>query len=950
MKKTYKALPVLVAVILIISACAGAPESIAKSYSTTLPGGNIYSSGDRLPLAPELIKNVLPNGLTYYVRHNKNPAGRAVMFLLVNTGSSNERDYQLGYAHFVEHMAFNGTKSFPENELVNYLRSIGMDFGAEINAHTSREETLFILQIPLSVSEYFDTGLKVLKEWAGAVSFDPVEVEKEKGVILEELRLSIGPDEDARVKEIAGLLAGTAHENREPIGTEASIKNANAEKLKAFYDEHYRPDRMAVIVVGDINAARVAKTIEKEFSDLPWDGMIQPRPYFAVQPTKDLGFIANFNAGFERSLINYRKIVPYEPEVFIGDYERLLKLRFAAEAIRLRLDNLTRTGDMPWREAYFDDDYFFGSTRLYSFSLSTSTGQELAAFSKLSEEVERIRRYGFTDSEFKRVIDLYKRWLSTLNVEDDELKSFDFAEEYVRNFRYGEPVPGVVNERIYIKKTLDDMSLSELNKMALVILAEDEGFVSLRAKSGQDNSLLNEETFEKTLRSARKAELVALTDNTDQTGLFDKMPEAGVIIKEEKLNDDITELVLSNGARVLLKPTNYDKGSVSFGAWSEGGYYKLPLENQLAINFAPLLLGSAGLGSMSAQRLEEETASIKASVQWTIGESGNYFVGKSSAKDLNALLRLVYLNAVEPGRDSRAFNVTKERLAERLSDVIKDPQYRFENAWGRDLYGANPRTAIIEPSKIKNIDFEESRNQVINSFANPSAFTYVLVGDFDIKTAKDLITKHIGAIPPSEQKLTGNVISPLEARSGGGRIDYPYSKENRASVRIVWAGNAKWTPDREAALEHLAQAFNNRLLDALREDLSATYVVSVNSSFSKHPIEQYSFLVQFDCDPARVDELVKEVKAEAALVAEGRMDPKYVSQVSVASDRTFRGQSRTNDFWVNRILNATANNLDLNILDRAKTAAQVNPLLFQTMAEELLQEDRCFVYTMLPEK
>ncbi|GAB1431536.1 insulinase family protein [Spirochaetota bacterium] len=952
MKRQLKYIAFITAILLVMASCVGISGNKygPGGGAMALPGGNVYSSSDPLPLAPELVKSVLPNGLTYYVRYNGNPSGRAVMFLLVNSGSSNERNDQLGYAHFVEHMAFNGTKSFPENELVNYLRSIGMDFGAEINAHTSREETLFILQMPLSDPAYFDTGLKVLKEWAGYVTFDPTEVEKEKGVILEEMRLGLGPDGDARVRETAGLLAGSAHEKREPIGTVESVQNSSAEKLKAFYNEHYRPDRMAVIVVGDINPEKVAKKIEKEFIELPWDGSIHSRPYFPVEPTKNMGFIASFDPGFERSVINYRKIVPYEPEVAIGDYERLLKLRFASEAIRLRLDNLGRSGEMPWREAYFDDDYFFGSTRLYSFTLTAASGQELAAFARLSEEVERIRRYGFTESEFKRIIDLYRRWLATLNEESDELKSISFAEEYVRNYRYGEPVPGVANESIYIRKTLDNMSLAELNKMAGVILAADEGFVSVRAKTGSNNVQITEEAFEELLRAARKTELSVLPDNTDQAGLFDGMPEAGSLVREEKLNDGITELILSNGARVLLKPTNYDKGAVSFGAWSPGGYYSLPVEDQTTLNFAPILLGSAGLGSMSAIRLEEETAPIQASVQWGIGESGDYIVGKSASKDLNSLLRLVYLSSAEPGRDARAFNATKDRLADQLGDVIKDPQYRFEKAWSMNLYGDNPRNTPVSPGSIKNIDFDKTRELVMGRLASPANFTYALVGDFELETAKQLVLKHIGAIPEPETKKSGDIIYPLSVRSGGGRIDYPYSREQRASVRLLWAGNAKWSPDREAALENFAQAFNNRLLDALREDLGGTYVVSVKSSFSKNLLEQYSLLVQFDCDPARVDELIAEVRSEAVIAASGGMDPKYAAQVAVAADRAFRGQSKTNDFWVNRMLNAVSNKLDMDILGRARAAAdQSKPELFKAIALELLTDDKCFIYTMIPE-
>ena len=517
--------------VLTAGACVGSPATAPVDNRTALPGGSVWSPADILPLAPELVKKTLPNGLTYYVRRNGNPGGRAVMFLAIASGSSNERDDQLGYAHFVEHMAFNGTTSFPENELVKYLRSIGMDFGAEINAHTSREETQYALEMPLDNPAYFDTGLKVLREWATEVTFDPVEVEKEKGVILEERRLGIGSGDVARTRELQGLLAGSIHADREPIGTEESIKSAAAEGLKEFYKENYRPDRMAVIVVGDIDAKAVAAKIEKEFSFPAADGTVQPRPTFPVVTTNNLGFVATFDDDFDPSVITYRKIVPYEPETVIGDYLELLGVRVTAEAIRLRLSDLSRTGKAAWREAYFDDDYFFGRTRLYSFSLSVSTGGEAAAFAGLASEVERLRRFGFTESEFHRTIDVYRRWLSTLNVEDDDLKSRSFAEEYVRNFMYGEPVPGVVNERVYIRSFLDSVTLEDFNSMARSMLAADEGFVAVRAKPGAGNAVVNREAFGQLLRDARSAQLEQLSSKVDEGGLFDKLPQPGSIVE-----------------------------------------------------------------------------------------------------------------------------------------------------------------------------------------------------------------------------------------------------------------------------------------------------------------------------------------------------------------------------------------------------------------------------------
>jgi zinc protease len=906
-------------------------------------------ANDVLPLAPELTRKTLPNGLTYYVRRNGNPGGRAVMFLIINSGSTNERDDQSGYAHFIEHMAFNGTSSFPKNDLVKYLRSIGMDFGAEINAHTTREETLYTLQMPLNDPTFLDTGLKVLKEWATAVTFDPIEVEKEKGVILEERRLGLGPDETARVREIQGLLAGTAHADREPIGYEASIQDATAERLKSFYQEHYRPDRMAVIVVGDINVESVAARIEREFSFPASDGVVRPRPTFPVKPTTDMGFVASFDDNFERSIITYRKIVPYIPETVIGDYARLLKGRIAAEAIRLRLSDLTRSGKAPWRDAYFDDDYFYGRTRLYSFTLSAADGQELAAFGGLASEVERIRRHGFTDSEFRRTVDTYRRWLGTLDVEDQDLKSSSFAEEYVRNFMYGEPVPGVVNERVYIKDVLDALTIDALNEAARTILADDEGFVAVRAKTGPGNGGLTEVAFEAVLRAARTAQLAPPAASGDEGSLFDALPESGSIVAEKHLSNSVTELTLSNGATVLLKPTSYDRGSISFLAWSPGGYTALPPALQTTAVFAPDLMSQAGLGSMSATRIEELTASLNAGLQWTIGEDGDVMAGKTTRTDLESFLRLVYLTAAEPGRDSGAFNASRDHLADQIGPYVRDPSYKFESSWSADLFEGNPRAQPLDAGKARAIDFETTRSLVLSALARASDFTYILVGDFDIEATKALVARHLGAIPAGT-KAEPAWIDPLMPRAGGTRVDYTLAKEPRASVRMVWAGTAPWSWQREASLSLLAQALNNRLLDSLREDLGGTYVVSTKAAFAKSPIEQYSLIVQFDTDPKRADEMVAKVNAEVAAIAGGTLDAMYIDQVRAAAQRDYDGRLRTNDFWVNKLGNAISNGLDLEIIGRAKRSVTfADPAVLAPLAAELLIPDKEHVYVMLPE-
>lgn len=943
--------------------CTGTPERQLQNQPTALPGSSAFRPDDPLPLAPELTRKVLPNGLTYYVRYNGNPAGRILMYLVVASGSSNEKDHELGYAHFVEHMAFNGTESFPENDLVHYLRSIGMNFGAEVNAYTSREETVYTLEMPTDNPEFFTTGLRVLREWATAITFDPTEVEKEKGVILEERRLGLGPHEDARRNELPVMLAGSRHADRDPIGTEESIRTATAEGLRAFYERNYRADRMAVIVVGDLDVKSTAEAVEREFSFPNPDGLVRPREVFPVAISQEMSFAATFNQDFDRSVVMYSKIVPYERETTIGDYAKMLTMRIAAEAISLRLSDLNRSGRMAWQDAFFDDDYFFGGTRLYAFSLTAADGRELEAFSDLAREVERLRRHGITDSEFKRTMDRYRRWLGTLNVEDNDLRSRSFADEYVRNFMYAEPVPGVINERVYIRITLDAMKVEDLNAAVRAMLGADEGFVALRAKNKPpldvpDTGSVAPETrvtlaasFESALESARATELEAFTASLGEGGLFDDLPAPGAIVEEKSHPNSLTELVLSNGARVLLKTTNYDRDSISFMAWSPGGYVSLPVESQLGAMMAPSLLSAAGLGGLDQIRVQELTALAQASLSWAIGEDATVMEGKLHSKDLETFLRLVYLTAAEPGRDSQAFQAARDRLADQLAPFIQAPAYRFDSSWNAHLYAQSQRTKSLESAAIRALDFVSLRDISKAALGRASAFTYVLVGDFRLEEIKPQIVRYIGAIPAGTPEIPA-WIEPLRPRaSGGQRVDFPLAREQRSSVKMVWAGEAPWSQDRETVLGLMAQALNNRLLDALREELGGIYVSSSQGRFARTPVEHYSLVVSFDTAPGRVEELINKVLAEVASLAAGSFPTMYVDQIRASTQRSYDSRYRTNDFWTRSLVAALARGQNFEVLGRARTVPNLaEAKAFSALASELLVPERSFIYVLSPEK
>ncbi len=428
----------LLLVVLLSAACVGTPakaESAPLEAQGNAPAAaqsievkakydpNTAKPEDLLPLAPELTKGVFENGLTYYIRKNGNPGKRAVMYLVVKAGSVHETDSERGYAHFVEHMAFNGTLSFPENQLVDYFRSIGMEFGAEVNAYTAYDNTVYMIEMPLDKLTYFQKGMQILKEFALNVTFDPAEVEKEKGVILEEMRLDKGSKERARNKELSAMLGSTPYAGREPIGTEASIKNATAESLKAFYDKHYTLNRMALIVVAVLSQPYVSRTLKEVFEKLPANPQALTGFVEKIGALDSLGFSLSTDNDFGVATLSYQQLAPLTPEKTLKDYSNFVLRNLVEQAVNYRLNAIINGGTALWEAAYFGTDYFFGQTRTLQLILRAKGGKEKEAFGMFMQELERLRQHGFTQSEFNRAVASHRAWVKTLDVEDMDLKS-----------------------------------------------------------------------------------------------------------------------------------------------------------------------------------------------------------------------------------------------------------------------------------------------------------------------------------------------------------------------------------------------------------------------------------------------------------------------------------------------------------------------------------------------
>ena len=903
---------------------------------------------DLLPLAPDLTKGVFDNGLTYYVRKNGNPSKRAVMYLVVKAGSVHETDEERGYAHFVEHMAFNGTKSFPENQLVDYFRSIGMEFGAEINAYTSFDRTVYMIKMPLDKLTFYQKGLQILKEFALDITFDPVEVEKEKGVILEEMRLDKGSRERASNKELEAMLGGTPYANRSPIGTEASIKNATAEKLKAFYTRHYTLNRMAIIVVADQTPAYLIRSIKDVFEKLPAQPQVLTNFVYKIDTIPVLKYSLSTDDDFGMAMVGYKQITPLKPEKTLRDYNNFVIRNLTDQAINFRLSALINSGKANWEDAYFATDYFFGQTRSIDLVMRAKAGKELEAFKMLMEEIERLKQNGFTLSEFNRAISSHRAWVKTLDVEDMDLKSDAFAEEYTRNFMYDEPVPGVTNERVFITNVLDTLTLDMLNSYMREMLKDfTKGFIYVRTKP--QFASLKQEDFAKIITGAISKKYEPFVSPEKEIGLYDNLLPPGKIMAEETFYNDFTKLVLANGAVVFVKPTKFDKDTVKIFAFARGGYYALSEQEVMPARLLSYLMNAAGYSDISSDKLSELLAPYRVNLKWNVDSTSQYLIGETKTNDVEPLLRLISLLQTSPGKDIANFNRNKQRLFDEIESIQEDSEYRFRYDWQQVLYGNSEYVKGFESNKFDAITYAQCADLMKKLFGNAGKFTYVIVGDVTINNLKPLLEKHIGSLPGKPESSTVVWKNPKPQKPAQQKYVFDYAKENKADVVLYFTGPMKYTWEAESIFEILKASLNNRLMDRIREELSGTYVISCDGSFDVIPEQQYSFSIQFSTDPARVDDLIAAIRREIDTFVMGTFDDKYVKQIASQLSRS-TGYINTNDFWLWNTGLALLNGInDFSFsqqwLLRSVLATKEN---IQQMAEKVFSTEYQYVFVLQP--
>ena len=886
----------------VLVACSLAASLVVVSGQTAAPPATDPSLAQTIPVDPLISTGKLANGLTFYVRKNAKPENRAELRLVVNAGSVLEDDDQLGLAHFVEHMAFNGTKQFPKQEIVSFMESIGMRFGPSVNAFTSFDETVYMLQIPTDKPEVITKALTVLHEWATNVTFDPVEIDKERGVILEEWRLRRSAGARMQDKTFPVLLEGSRYAVRLPIGKPEIIQNFPHDRLRQFYADWYRPDLMAVIAVGDFDAPTIESQIRTQFATIPARPNPRPRQAFPVPARTSTAYAIATDREATITRVESYNINPAPDPRTVGAYRTQIVESMFTGLLTRRFADISQKTDAPFLGANAQRGLFVrGSEAAYLTAVVKEDGVT-RGLDALFTEAERVARFGFTATELDRQKLAIQRSMERAVTEKDNQQSADLASEFSRNYLSQEPIPGIVYEKGLYDRFLPTITLAEVNAFAVNFAPTRDRIVVVTAPEKTGLTMPTDTQLAATIAGAVKKELTPYTDNIAAVPLLDRAPTPGrITATATKPAFGITEWTLSNGVRVVLKPTTFKQDEILFSAFSPGGTSLASDENYLSAITASAVVSSGGLGKLSSIDLGKMLTGKVASASASIGSTEERVAGSASPKDLETLFQLIYLRFTQPRADPEVFEVLKTRMRAQLANQAATPEFAFGEMVSNTLTQNHLRTRTMTAEMVDQFDLEKSMAFYKDRFADAGDFTFVFVGTFEPETLRPFVEQYLGGLPSTGRRESWRDEG---IRYVTGVVDKEVDKgiEPKSQTTIIFSGPFAYNQEERVAIRALTNVMSTRLRETLREDLGGTYSVSVSPNYTKVPREEYTLSIGFGSAPDRANALVTRVFEEITALQTTPVAEKYVSDTREAFLREWEAGMKQNGYVLSQLV------------------------------------------------
>lgn len=906
-----------------------------------------------LPEDPAVNKGVLPNGMTYYVRANATPKNRADLFLVVRAGSVDEDDDQQGFAHLGEHMAFNGTKNFPKNELVNYLESIGMEFGPEINAYTSFDETVYMIKVPLDSVQYIDKGLQVLYDWASQIIDSNEEIEKERGVVHEEWRRGRGADQRMRQKWWPVFLHDSRYAERMPIGKIDIIDHGSPDALRRFRHDWYRPDLEAVIVVGDFDQAKMTEQVKEMFSKIPKRKNEREKKHYNIPDQKEtlVKVVTDKEARYTIGRVMYKQ--PLEIQRTIGDYRESIKEGLFNGMINNRLQELLQKQNPPFIYAASSYGELIGPKSVYSSTVVTQNGQIEKGLKSVLEENQRVKEYGFTPTELERQKKSMMASIEKAYNERDKQKSINYANEYKRNFLMTqEPFPGITNEYKYYKELLPTIDLKEVNALADKWIIDSNRVVIITAPQIDSIKMPTNDQVIALMGQVEHEKLKPYDDKVADKPLIEGPLKSGSIAETKKLDKvGAVEWKLSNGATVVVKPTDFKDDEILFSAYSLGGSSLYPQKDDVSADMTADVVSMSGIGDFDQVTLSKMLADKVFSISPYIGELTEGFKGSSSKKDVETLLTMLHLYFTNLRVDTTAFSSYMTQMKGILENKMNSPEAAFQDTFRVVSSDYSPRRRPMELSTLKEANFGQIKEIAKQRFADASDFKFFFVGNIDLDTFKPLVEKYIGSLPSSHKNEMWKDLG-IHAPEGVINKTVYRGAADKSITYIAFHGNFDYTRKNRIILDNLQKIMSQRLTEVIREEKSGSYSPGAQVSFSKYPEQKYKFIIYYGSDPKRVEDLKQAIFDIISNIQENGPSAEDLEKAKEKQLREHEVNLRENSYWLSVLSSGFLyNNGDFSKIDEFnKLVNGVDAKTIQEAAKKYLNFDDYYRVSLKPEK
>ncbi|GGD57434.1 zinc protease [Emticicia aquatilis] len=907
-----------------------------------------------IPNNPAVKVGTLKNGLKYYILKNAEPKNRMELRLVVNAGSVLETDAQQGLAHFLEHMNFNGTKEFPKNELVNFLQKSGMKFGADLNASTSFDETIYQLQVPTDSAKLFERAFQILADWSNYATLDTAEINKERGIILEEERTR-GKNAQSRIQQklLPILFNNSRYSSRLPIGKTDILKTFPPEEIVKFYKDWYRPDLMAVVAVGDFDVAQVEKLITEKFTDIKTPKSAPKRTKYEIPPSAGTQTYQILDKEIPQSTFQMFARLPREKTTTQADYRTDIAENLFNQMISTRLQEASKKPNAPFVFGIMGYSPFLGGLDVFQTIVlpKNADGME-AAIKSMIDEQERLKRFGFTKGELERAKKEYMVGVEKSFKEKDKTKSAVFVNGLVQNYLQGSAFTDATFRYEFAQKQLDGISLDEINAIIKKVIKE-ENRVGIIVGSEKDKDKLPDEAKLKGLISYKNPDLKPYEDEAVLTPILEKIPEGTKVVSEKKIDEiGVTELVFGNGAKVALKPTNFKNDQIVFSASSKGGTSLYSDADYFSAELASTIVSQGGVSKLSDTQLEKALAGKVAQVYTYIGELTEGIGGSTTPKDLETALQLMYAYVTQPRRDDEVVKNFLKNEKELLTNSIKTltPEKVFGDTVTTVLYQNHFRRTPNKPEDIDKVNIDRAIEIYKERFADFSDFTFVFVGSFEIEKIKPLLEKYIGGLPSTRRQESFKDLGISKVK---GKVEKNVYKglEDKARVSLQFNGNFDYSEEELVNLDALAEVLDIKLTEKLREEAGGVYTPSIRSSYEKLPKSTYNLTISFGCSPANVDKLVKITLDEIAKIKANGPEKVDVEKVVAEEKREVELQVKENGFWNSYLLDQYSDGEDLNYINRYQ-----NQLIDKISIESVKKAANQFCaenfakFVLLPEK